>query len=186
MTYGKEEDVDRPGISCKDAVVVDWNRGRALLGTMGGRLVLWDFTTGQQLKVLKGHRSCVAAGRWVRCLKSKDVVRVDWGSSQALSASRDKTIRWWRLESGMRLEMVRKSSIKRDLRCSILRGHTSSVCCLLVNWDLRLSMSAGLMDGLRLWSLESKESVEARGGLELWHVTGWRGWPRRAGEDHLL
>ena len=23
-------------------------------------------------------------------------------------------------------------------RCSLLRGHTSSVCCLLVNWELRL------------------------------------------------
>ena len=46
--------------------MVDWTTGRALLGTMAGRLVLWDFTTGQQLQVLKGHRSCVAAGRNVR------------------------------------------------------------------------------------------------------------------------
>ena len=31
------------------------------------------------------------------------------------------------------------------LRCSLLRGHTSSVCCLLVNWELRLrALWAGL------------------------------------------
>ena len=59
---------------------------------------------------------------------------------------------------------LERGQVLLQLRCSILRGHTSSVCCLLVNWELRLSMSAGLMDGLRLWSLESKQSVEAGAG----------------------
>lgn len=31
-------------------------------------------------------------------------------------------------------------------RCSLLRGHTSSVCCLLVNWDLRREAWLDRMD----------------------------------------
>jgi len=72
-------------------------------------------------------------------------VRVCWQRSEALSACRDRVIRFWKMEIG---------------ECSLLRGHTSSVCCLLVNWELRRAMSAGLMDGLRLWTLESRQSVE--------------------------
>jgi len=124
---------DRPGVSSKEAVAVDWSQGKVLLGTMAGRLLQWDLHSGKILKVFRGHRSCI------------DVVRVCWQRSQALSACRDRVIRFWKLETG---------------ECSLLRGHTSSVCCLLVNWDLRRAMSAGLMDGLRLWTLESRQSVE--------------------------
>eukprot|EP00435_Cladocopium_sp_Y103_P024375 s2801_g6.t1 len=98
--------------------------GKVLLGTMAGRLLLWDLLSGKILR---------------------DVVRVCWQRSEALSACRDRVIRSWKMETG---------------ECSLLRGHTSSVCCLLVNWDLRRAMSAGLMDGLRLWTLESRQSVE--------------------------
>jgi len=124
---------DRPGVSSKEAVAADWSQGKVLLGTMAGRLLLWDLLSGKILRVFRGHRSCI------------DVVRVCWQRSEALSACRDRVIRFWKMEIG---------------ECSLLRGHTSSVCCLLVNWELRRAMSAGLMDGLRLWTLESRQSVE--------------------------
>ncbi|CAK9076221.1 unnamed protein product [Durusdinium trenchii] len=128
----QEENTDRPGISSKEAVAISWSKGAVLLGTMSGRLLLWNLESGKILKIFRGHRSCV------------DVVRVSWKTSQALSACRDRVIRNWRMETG---------------ECTLLRGHTSSVCCLLVNWELRRVVSAGLMDGLRLWTLDSRQCL---------------------------
>lgn len=36
-------------------------RGKVLLGTMAGRLLLWDLHSGKILKVFRGHRSCIEA-----------------------------------------------------------------------------------------------------------------------------
>eukprot|EP00439_Symbiodinium_sp_Y106_P077306 s94_g16.t1 len=56
----------------------------------------------------------------------------------------------------------------------ICRAHSSAVCCLLVNWESRQFLSAGLMEGLRLWHLEKLRAGED--GLVVkgdGHVTLW-------------
>ena len=35
--------------------------GKVLLGTMAGRLLLWDLLSGKILRVFRGHRSCIEA-----------------------------------------------------------------------------------------------------------------------------
>ena len=127
-----------------------------------------------------------------------------WQRSQALSACRDRVIRFWKLETGELLGFEKHprtiliyfestwvapaesrvtSQLKRSEpwgvwflacqiptficthgccgaigkcflvglnstspRCSLLRGRTSSVCCLLVNWDLRREAGLDRMD----------------------------------------
>ncbi|CAJ1384991.1 unnamed protein product [Effrenium voratum] len=133
LRVSKDTEMDRSGVSSKEALAVCWSEDLVLVGMMSGCLLLWNVQSGKKMKTFRGHRSCV------------DVVRVCWESQMALSAGRDRLIRLWKMETG---------------ECCVLRGHTSSVQCLLVNWERRQAITAGLMDGLRFWSLYSRQAVQ--------------------------
>lgn len=75
---------------------------------------VWDMSTGENTKVLKGHTSTV------RCLKMSDY-------KTAISGSRDTTLRVWDIEKGICL--------------NVLLGHTASVRCLEIHGDLVVSGS---------------------------------------------
>ena len=75
---------------------------------------VWDMSTGENTKVLKGHTSTV------RCLKMSDY-------KTAISGSRDTTLRIWDIEKGVCL--------------NVLVGHTASVRCLEIYGDLVVSGS---------------------------------------------
>lgn len=75
---------------------------------------VWDMSTGENTKVLRGHTSTV------RCLKMSDY-------KTAISGSRDTTLRIWDIEKGICL--------------NVLVGHTASVRCLEIHGDLVVSGS---------------------------------------------
>jgi len=75
---------------------------------------VWDMSTGENTKVLRGHTSTV------RCLKMSD-------HKTAISGSRDTTLRIWDIEKGICL--------------NVLVGHTASVRCLEIHGDLVVSGS---------------------------------------------
>ena len=75
---------------------------------------VWDMSTGENTKVLRGHTSTV------RCLKMSD-------HKTAISGSRDTTLRIWDIEKGICL--------------NVLEVHTATIRCLEIHGDLVISGS---------------------------------------------
>ncbi|KAF8423663.1 WD40-repeat-containing domain protein [Tirmania nivea] len=96
---------------------------------------VWDMSTGENTKVLRGHTSTV------RCLKMSD-------HKTAISGSRDTTLRIWDIEKGICL--------------NVLVGHTASVRCLEIHGDLVVSGSYDTT--AKVWSISQGTCLRTLSG----------------------
>ncbi|KAF8455408.1 WD40-repeat-containing domain protein [Terfezia claveryi] len=96
---------------------------------------VWDMSTGENTKVLRGHTSTV------RCLKMSD-------EKTAISGSRDTTLRIWDIEKGICL--------------NVLVGHTASVRCLEIHGDLVVSGSYDTT--AKVWSISQGTCLRTLSG----------------------
>ena len=96
----------------------------------------------QCLRTLEGHQAGVSS------------VNVSPDGHRALSASDDKTLRVWDLNTGKCLR--------------VLIGHTDGICSVRVSADWRGAVSGGLDKTLRVWDLETGYCLQSLEG----HVDG--------------
>jgi WD40 repeat protein len=105
----------------------------------GSTLNLWDVMTGGHLRALEGHPS-----------REAHPLKVDWGvlavavspdGRFVVSASKDRTLALWELETGRRVRSF--------------DGHTSAVNALTVTRDGRFAFSGSDDGTIRLWDLET-------------------------------
>lgn len=114
-----------------NAVVADWNLGRALSGSSDQTLKLWDLESGMCLATYEGH-----AGE-VNC------VVADWPATQALSGSDDWTVKVWDLAYG---ECVQT-----------MKGHTELIWSIDVDWQGMQALSCSEDESLKLWDVSTGE-----------------------------
>jgi WD40 repeat protein/tetratricopeptide (TPR) repeat protein len=159
-------------VSDNYTVAVTPDGGRAVAGSSGGGLTVWDIETGELLKTLRGHKHTVIA------------VAVTPDGRQAISGSDDKTVRVWDLETGLQVRMLTHSdevhsvTVTPDGSCvasgtsdgvvriwrlrtgeelATLKGHRESVRGLAVTPDGRRLLSASLDGTIKVWRLEKRE-----------------------------
>jgi predicted nucleotide-binding protein len=122
-------------------------------------LRVWDLQSSQSVCILEGHSKSVNGvaikGRrhWV------NGVAITPDGRWAVSASGDKTLRVWDLES------------ESGQSVRTLKGHTGSVSLVAITPDSGRAVSASRDNTLRVWDLQSSQSVSMLKGHSHW-VTG--------------
>jgi WD40 repeat protein/tRNA A-37 threonylcarbamoyl transferase component Bud32 len=145
-------------------------------GDTGQAVTLWDATTGNLLRSLKGHTGTIldiafspdgvhlasacndltvriwdtTRDQGARSLPEKDDVGgVTFGpdGSYLASACGDRTVKLWDLTSG---QVVRT-----------FQGHTAEVKCVAISRDGRLAASAGIDMTVRIWEVATGQEVKA-------------------------
>ncbi|HJQ70066.1 MAG TPA: TIR domain-containing protein [Blastocatellia bacterium] len=113
---------------------------RALTGSFGTAVRLWDVETGRCLQVLEGHRDSVYS------------VALSGDQRLALSGSVDGTVRLWDVETGRCLQ--------------VLEGHTNIVNSVVLSRDERLVLSGSDDGTVRLWDVETGRCLRVFRGHE--------------------
>lgn len=121
------------------AVAVDWELRRVLGGFSNGSVVLFNLEDPHGCETQLGnHKGCVTSAE------------ADWRAMRALTASYDRTLILWDLESAKAL-------------CS-LEGHRGVIMGVALGWCAGLAMSCAADAALLLWDLSSGSIVsEMRG-----------------------
>ncbi len=111
------------------SVAISSDGTRALSGSWGNVVRLWDIESGRCLRILEGHTGPVNSLAW-----SDD-------EGCALSGSEDRTVRFWDVNSG---------------RCfRVLEGHADSVLSVAFSGNGERALSGSADGTARLWDLES-------------------------------
>lgn len=120
------------------------NGRRALSGSTDKTLRLWDIVSGKMLKVWRGHS--------VNCCRLIDSGR------KALTGNSDGVLRILNLETD-------DVTVLQDLT-----GHTKSVFCLDVSTNERLALSGSWDNTLRLWDIDTGQTMKVLEGhtLPVW------------------
>jgi WD40 repeat protein len=109
---------------------------RAVSASHDETLMVWDLQSGQCLRTLGGYGAWRSLGGHSALVEG---VRITPDGRRAVSASADKTLRVWDVESGQCL--------------SVLEGHTGEVLAVEVTPDGRRAVSASRDQTLRVWDL---------------------------------
>jgi len=112
--------------------------GRLALAAARGEVKVWDLTTGQELRTLRGH------SEWVNS------VAVSADGRLALSGSRDGKVKVWDLTSGQELRP--------------LAGHAGEVNSVAVSADGRLALSGSRDGKVKVWDLTSGQELRPLAG----------------------
>jgi len=107
----------------------------ALSGGMGGSIMLWEISSGREIRSLKGHSEQVNSLAF-----SPD-------GKRALSGSKDSNIKLWDLSSG------------REIRS--FKGHSVGVTSVAFSPDGRYALSGGNNRTLKLWDLSSGRELHS-------------------------
>lgn len=94
---------------------------------------MWDTSTGQELKTLRGHTGGVGC------------VAFTPDSQRLVSSSNDQTIRIWDVSTG--------------LERSCLKGHTDTVVAVAINSEGTRLASADSSGAIKLWDVETQQSA---------------------------
>jgi WD40 repeat protein len=118
-------------------------------GTISGKIYVWEFVTGKQLFILKGHDETVISD--FAFSPNNDLL---------ISCSYDKSIRVWSLENG---ECLR-----------VLQGHSRSILRLALSRDGNLLLSGDgdwdRVHNIRVWNFDTGnciQNIEDSGHLRL-------------------
>lgn len=109
----------------------------------GGRIQVWDFDTGNEMRELAGHTLKV------------NCVLVSPDGTRLYSGSYDSSIIVWNLKTGKEL--------------AVLRGHTESVNAFALSADGKRLLSGSSDRTVKVWDLEAGKEVLSLSG----HVDGW-------------
>ena len=107
------------------AVAVSLSGKQIVTGLEDNLVQVWDASTGDKLKVLKGHTSLVAS------------VAFSPDSKQIVSGSYDKSVRVWDVSTGDKLK--------------VLKGHTKSVASVAFSPDGKQIVSGSNDKSVRVW-----------------------------------
>jgi WD40 repeat protein len=136
-----------PGHEQAVTAVVVMPDGRRLLSASSDRtLRLWDSEDGRQIRVFPGHGDSVL-----------DVSVLPDGR-RALSASADRTLRLWDLDTGETLRTYGDAT-KQHILSTLSTGHQSYVSAVAVLPDGRRAISGSADCVMRLWDLETGETI---------------------------
>jgi WD40 repeat protein/energy-coupling factor transporter ATP-binding protein EcfA2 len=138
-----------------DAVAVTPDGKRAISGSWDDTLKVWDIESGEEIQTLKGHTEWVyAVIHLMKVLKGNTIfvsaVAVTPDGKHAISASRDKTLVVWDIESGEEIQT--------------LKGHTEWVQAVAVTPDGKHAISGSSEKTLRVWDIESGEEIQTLKG----------------------
>jgi WD40 repeat protein len=111
---------------------------------------LWYLEGGRALRTLAGHEGPVL---------SVAVTPNTPDGERAVSASRDRTLRIWNLESGSALSLRRSTAVMRTLE-----GHSAPVSDVAVTPAGTRAVSASDDGTLKVWDLESGRAVRSLEG----------------------
>mmetsp|Transcript_90357 Transcript_90357/g.292176 ORF Transcript_90357/g.292176 Transcript_90357/m.292176 type:complete len:369 (+) Transcript_90357:101-1207(+) len=175
-----------PG-GCARAVAVDWAGGsRALTGSDGGQLVMWDLEAFRcekvfpmclglisslavnwaKLRVLVGHGD---SGLLLMSLEDGEplvsldghtclvtALAVNWDKNRSLCGSGDGALVYW--------------DMRQNHMDHMLRGHKGSITAICADWFLNQALSGSEDGHLRLWALKTGECLRVLTG----HQSGIR------------
>jgi WD40 repeat protein len=111
---------------------------RLILGGVGEDVVLWDSRTGAQLQTLTGHQGIVWAVAWQSDMRA------------VVSASYDKTVRYWDLKTGRTIHTF---------------THDDEVGSVAISPDKK-KIAAGGSDTVMLWDVQTGSVLHRIGGHE--------------------
>jgi WD40 repeat protein/serine/threonine protein kinase len=131
------------------AVVLTRDGRGAISGSWDGTLRVWDLESGQLVRTLEAHTDRVNAKAHIGNAQT-GAVAITPDGDRAISASADRTLRLWDLESGQLLRA--------------LEGHTDRVNAVAVTPDCDRAISASGDRTLRVWDLKSGQSVRTLEG----------------------
>lgn len=131
---------------CGPATCVQTRGNVALSAGDDGALAVWDVASCSCVRTLPGHRAAVTA---------LAMFEVPTGGLHALSASRDKTLKLWALESWEddQLTAGAKSDYHDRSSCTFETGHVGGVTCVAVIAGGFRAVSGGADGSLRMWNL---------------------------------
>ncbi|MBI5590272.1 MAG: DUF4365 domain-containing protein [Deltaproteobacteria bacterium] len=130
------------------ALVWGSDQRRALSGSGGKTLRLWDVETGRCLRVFEGHTGSVTSVAW--SLEGR----------LALSGASDKTLRLWEVKTG------------RCLR--VFEGHTDSVTIVALSSDGNLALSGADDKTVRVWEVNIGRCLRVfQGHTESVTIVAW-------------
>jgi WD40 repeat protein len=112
---------------------------RAVSGSRGGTLIVWDLRSGQQLRSIAGHRAKIRA------------VAITADGRRALSTSEDWSFKLWNLETG---QVIKTLSDDQYFAIAIAPNGQRAICCA----------GSGELD---VWDLDSGQRVKTLPGHEL-------------------
>jgi len=122
-----------PSGSAPTALKVDWDSGRALVGTSSGLLRRWQLAEEVHEEPLEGHQGEVLA------------IAVSWAQARAVTASEDFTLRLWDLASWCAVR--------------VFVGHSHIVWHVAVDWSTDRAVSSSHDATVRVWDLTNAECL---------------------------
>jgi WD40 repeat protein len=128
-----------------NAVAVTPDGRRAVSAAEDGTLSIWDCGTGAELRRLKGHAGGFDAMEMTPDGREVRAVAVTPDGHSAVSASWDRTLRLWDLDTGAEIHRF--------------EGHTGGVNAVVVTPDGRRAVSASYDGTLRLWDLDTGAEI---------------------------
>jgi F-box/WD-40 domain protein MET30 len=107
-----------------------------ITGTNDNLVIVWDLTTGQMLRKLKGHTRCIRA--------------LQFDEAKLVTGSMDHTLKIWNYQTG---ECIRT-----------LEGHNGGI--LGLHYDSRIMASGSTDATIRVWNFEAGECFSLLGHTE--------------------
>lgn len=131
-------------------IVANWSSREVVTGGADNRIAYWNLEGADQENVgwlpkfFDGHTAAISA------------VAVDFQQYLVLSASYDMTLKLWRIKRAV-AGVAEASETEAQ---KTLKGHTSTVTSVCVDWEQNQAISAGCDKVIKMWDLEAETCLK--------------------------